>query len=193
MLVTTRALAPRSGLTSSWLTGPVDLGARLARLGRRLGARPCWCRLVGAAVAGGSRASAVRVVAGAAGPASRLSRRRRRGRRRAAGFAAGAGGAALAAWALGAGGGGAAGRRRWPGAVRGRRCPAVRRAGSPRRTPTRPCRPSSCRSGTARTARPRATRSARRPPWGRWSGTGRARRIRLFRRVDDDGAIRAPA
>ena len=183
--------APRSGLTSSWLTGPVAFGAcGLAGLGcsawrgapaslssglsatavsvfgvgrRRCVA--CGCRSVaddGFAVGGaGAAGRLARPGAAALGAASRRARCR----------AAGCGGRQRSAAV------GAAGHR---ARCRARRPPA----GSPRRTTTTPCRRSSCRSCTAHRARPRATRSARRPPWGRWSGTGRARRIRLFRSVD---------
>ena len=52
---------------------------------------------------------------------------------------------------------------------------------SPRRTPTRRGPPSPCQSGTAGTARRRASRSARRLPSGRRTWTVRTRRMRLFR------------
>src|SRR6476661_8919476 len=56
MLVTVRALAPRSGLTSSWLTGPVDLGA--------CGSRGLGCSLAAAAsLSSGLSATAASVFA----------------------------------------------------------------------------------------------------------------------------------
>src|SRR6476620_12656415 len=56
MLVTVRALAPRSGLTSSWLTGPVDFGA--------CGSRGLGCSLAAAAsLSSGLSATAVSVFA----------------------------------------------------------------------------------------------------------------------------------
>src|SRR6476661_11012408 len=56
MLVTVRALAPRRGLTSSWLTGPVALGAS--------GSRGLGCSLAAAAsLSSGLSATAVSVFA----------------------------------------------------------------------------------------------------------------------------------
>ena len=87
-------------------------------------------------------------------------------------------------------------RRRGPRARAGRAVAAVgarrRRACSPRRSPTTRGRPRSCPAGTARTARPRATRWRRRPPGDRCWRAGQARRIRLFHRVEDGGQDRGP-
>ena len=203
MLVDRAGAAPRSGadLDPRSATWRLDsrAGARRGAGAPRVAAAGSLPGLVGDGLAGASRASARwRRVAGLRGCRSRrrAARRagagvRRPGRRRAGAAARGA--------ALGRRGrpapaaGCAAGRTprpAWRSRGRRRRCRWPRGrppAGSPRRTPTTPGRRSSCRSGTARTARPRATRWARRPPWGRWSGTGRARRIRLFRSVDNDG------
>ena len=197
MLVTTRALAPRIGVVSGWLTAPLGLGAaglaRLRRVGRGGGrassalASPGRCGL-------GRRGLPSR---GAGALAGRRPGRSRLGR-----------GSALAAAAFGASALGAVGRRRrracggagrrgGGGRLRPPRCRRRRRrrcrhrgarppGRSPRRSPTTPCRPSSCPSGTARTARPPATRWVRRRSGGRWKRAGRARRIRLFLRVDID-------
>ena len=62
-----------------------------------------------------------------------------------------------------------------------------RSAGSRRRSPTTPGRPSCDPGGTARTARRRATRWARRPASGSRSGPGLARGLASFARVADDG------
>ena len=83
---------------------------------------------------------------------------------------------------------------RWRCAVASVGSPTCRRASSPRRTPTRPGRPSSCPGGTARTARRPATR------WGRRQLSGSSGRVvwvghggyASFVSVVDDGHARRP-
>ena len=173
MLVTTRAAGPRSGATFSVTSASASLGATFTSRGVGLVSGFCSARAVGAEL--GAACSRV-------GP-SRWRRRSgwpcRGGLGGSGALAAGAGAAWRARpsaaarrgwraparpWRAGAALAGAGGPSPQPLALRrflrwGR---ARRRASSRRRTPTRPCRPSSCPGGTARTARPPTTRSGRR-------------------------------
>ena len=137
MLVTVRALAPRSGLTSSWLTASVCLGrlglAGLGGLLARRSRRRCGLLvlgLVGDGLVGcGRRAcrcswpASAGVAAAAAGAAAARGRRRAGA---AAGAAAGAG-----AGAAGAAAAAAPARRGAAGAARRRRSPLDAVAASP--------------------------------------------------------------
>ena len=182
MLVTTRAAAPRSGLTSTSLSGPAAWGPAASRFGvgvwmrcgpsGRLGGGRCLGRgpagavgLLPAAAVGGSclGGSVLRLLGGGRG-------RRRRAARRGSG-------APRCRPALGALGGG--GPRCWPASGVAPMVPALTRPVVLEELP--PGRSTAaCPSGTAGTARPRATRSVRRRPGGRCWRTGRARRMRLF-------------
>ena len=187
MLDTTRDGAPRSGVTMSSLTGPVPLTAGTSRgfgasaVGSLFGSA---CGSLFAAGAALASACGSLLAAGAAGVGLR-------------GRLAGVGAFVAAGAPLRR----AVGGRRRLGARGGRRCwrrgawssgassscapgPHPRRprpVGSPRRNPTRPCRPTTCRSGTAGRARRRAIRSARTLQSGHRTWTDRTRRMRLFR------------
>ena len=171
MLVTTRAAGPRSFCTSSGGLGLVGVGG--GPLGDlRVRARSPAGRSRSGDVTGG-RLDERR---GLGGRRARRGAARGRRRRSAAGAACAPRGAAAGVGVPFAAGAAAAA----PAAAGRRRGRAVawrpRRACSPRRSPTTPGRPSSCPSGTARTARPRATRwhrkrhaSSQDPPSGsRW-------------------------
>ena len=167
MLVTTRAAGPRSFCTSSVASASSACGGALGDL--RVRARSPAGRSRSGDVIGGRLDERARPAAGATRRARRRERRRSAPgpRARRGGAAAGVG---TAVPLVGAGG---AARRPSPGS---RRSWWPRRACSPRRSPTTRGRPRSCPSGTARTARPRATRSHRKrhassqdPPSGsRW-------------------------